>query len=100
MAQLDRYTIEELGLAGRVLMATAARECLAELRRRWPDCRRPVILAGPGNNGGDGIALAYYAQAAGLAPTLVLCGERGLQPASAGEDSGLKAALQRDGGTV
>jgi hydroxyethylthiazole kinase-like uncharacterized protein yjeF len=73
MAALDRYTIEQVGLSGRILMASAARECLRILRERWPECRRPLILAGPGNNGGDGIALAYYAQATGLEPTLTLC---------------------------
>jgi NAD(P)H-hydrate epimerase len=73
MAALDRYSIAQLGLSSRVLMATAAREVLAVLRQRWPAARRVLILAGPGNNGGDGVALAYYAQAAGLAPTLLLC---------------------------
>jgi NAD(P)H-hydrate epimerase len=73
MAALDRYSARSLGLSGHILMACAARECLRVLRERWPATRRVLVLAGPGNNGGDGVALAYYAQAAGLSPTLLLC---------------------------
>jgi len=73
MAELDRYTIETLGLDSKLLMSNAAREVLRVMRERLPRAMRPVIFAGTGNNGGDGVALAYYAQQEGLAPTLVLC---------------------------
>ncbi len=73
MAALDRYTIDTVGLDGKLLMSNAAREVLRHLRERFPRVKRPVIFAGSGNNGGDGIALAYYAQQEGLSPALVLC---------------------------
>jgi ADP-dependent NAD(P)H-hydrate dehydratase / NAD(P)H-hydrate epimerase len=87
MADLDRYTIETLGLDGKLLMSSAARAVLAAIQRRFPGCQRPVIFAGTGNNGGDGIALAYYAQAAGLAPQLVLCHPQITDPPSLSLDS-------------
>ncbi len=73
MADLDKYTIERLGLDGKLLMSSAAREVLRVMRTVYPHVQKPVILAGTGNNGGDGVALAYYAQQDGLTPTLILC---------------------------
>ena len=73
MAQLDKFTIESHGLDGKILMSNAAREAFNCIRQRWPHVRRPVIFAGTGNNGGDGIALAYYAQQAGMSPLVVIC---------------------------
>jgi len=56
MRRVDAYCIEQLGLPGIVLMEHAAIALRRELRE-WPE--RPVIvLVGPGNNGGDGLALA------------------------------------------
>ena len=73
MAQLDRYTIDHLGLDGKILMSSAARETLRFIMEMYPGVRSPLIFAGTGNNGGDGVALAYYALQAGLSPELVLC---------------------------
>lgn len=87
MAELDRYTIETVGLDGKLLMSNAAREVLRVLRERFPKSRRPVIFAGTGNNGGDGVALAYYAQQEGLAPALVLCHSGIANPPQLSEDS-------------
>jgi len=56
MRSVDAFCIEELGLPGIVLMEHAAIALQRELQD-WPE--RPVIvLVGPGNNGGDGLALA------------------------------------------
>lgn len=60
MRAADRATIEELGVPGFTLMETAARGALAELEE-WagPSGELSVlVLAGKGNNGGDGLALA------------------------------------------
>jgi NAD(P)H-hydrate repair Nnr-like enzyme with NAD(P)H-hydrate epimerase domain len=59
MREIDRAAIEQRGIPAIVLMENAARAC-AELfaaefpRNRYPDC---LILAGKGNNGGDGLAI-------------------------------------------
>ncbi len=61
---LDRRAVEEFGIPGIVLMENAALGCdrvLAEIgaadRRFAPPWR---IVCGPGNNGGDGLALARH----------------------------------------
>ena len=60
----DRRAIEEYGIPGIVLMENAARGCadlLLELSGREPDLVPPyTIICGPGNNGGDGFALARH----------------------------------------
>lgn len=60
------------GVPGYLLMERAATAALAWLRRTWPCVRRPLVVCGAGNNGGDGLVLARLAAAAGLGPTVVL----------------------------
>jgi len=95
MGALDRFTIETLGLDGKLLMSSAAREVLRVLRERFPRARRPLIFAGVGNNGGDGVALALYAQHAGLSPTLVLCHPEIAEPPQLSPDSAYFLAIAR-----
>lgn len=60
MARLDRKTIEEIGIPGIVLMENAGRGAAAFYQEVIPDLveRRIGIVAGSGNNGGDGFVLA------------------------------------------
>ncbi|MCH2186300.1 hypothetical protein MK280_10560, partial [Myxococcota bacterium] len=62
MHALDRYTIDQEGVASAVLMERAGRavfECVMErLARRPQGERRVCVLCGPGNNGGDGFVIA------------------------------------------
>ena len=58
MAALDSRTIEEIGLPGIVLMERAALGVADEIVSRFPTPGRAVTLVGPGNNGGDGLAIA------------------------------------------
>ncbi len=60
--ELDRRVIEGLALPGIALMELAARG-VADAIARWhaPEARRgTVVLCGPGNNGGDGYAVARW----------------------------------------
>ena len=60
MQQADRQAIEQLGLPGVVLMENAGRAASEQLCRAFPELfPGPVlILAGKGNNGGDGYVMA------------------------------------------
>ena len=68
---IDAHAIEELGIPGYMLMKRAGEAALRCLRTRWPMAHRIVIVCGSGNNGGDGYVLARFAQAAGLAVTVL-----------------------------
>lgn len=63
------------GVAGYALMQRAAAAALAALRRRWPEAGSIAVVAGPGNNGGDGLVLARLAHAAGMNVATLLVGE-------------------------
>lgn len=56
----------EAGISGARLMRRAASAAWQALRTRWPQATQVIVLAGPGNNGGDGYLLAVMAQAAGI----------------------------------
>lgn len=55
--ELDRRLIEDAGLPSIALMESAARGA-ADAVHGWFGPRRAVVLCGPGNNGGDGYAIA------------------------------------------
>ncbi len=58
MRAIDERAIKEQGIPARLLMENAARACALGVRQQWPGVRRPLVLCGGGNNGGDGLALA------------------------------------------
>jgi hydroxyethylthiazole kinase-like uncharacterized protein yjeF len=67
MRELDRATIEELGLPAMTLMETAGRAVAdAALRMLWPDRGHVVVVCGPGNNGGDGYVAARVLRERGI----------------------------------
>jgi NAD(P)H-hydrate epimerase len=73
--EIDRVAIEEYGIPGVVLMENAGRGT-ADVALDWlgsPADQRAVILAGPGNNGGDGYVIARHLHNAGVHTTTVLC---------------------------
>lgn len=55
----DRHAIEELGVPGVVLMENAGRGCV-DLMERVGIGGPVVVLAGKGNNGGDGFVIARH----------------------------------------
>jgi hydroxyethylthiazole kinase-like uncharacterized protein yjeF len=74
MQELDRRTIEECGIPGIVLMENAGRGAVELLMRSFPEARTGsvAILAGSGNNGGDGFVIARYLKNWGLRATVYL----------------------------
>ncbi len=60
MAEIDKITIEKVGIPGIVLMENAAKGAFEFFLEVMPDLLRKSIgvVVGPGNNGGDGLAIA------------------------------------------
>lgn len=77
MRELDRRTIEDVGVPSVVLMENAGRSTYQVLRREFPELSGPVvILAGRGNNGGDGLVIARYLANDGFPVTVFLTASR------------------------
>ena len=62
--ELDRATIEDLGVPGPVLMERAALGVSSLVQARYAG-RHTLVVCGPGNNGGDGLAAARQLHLAG-----------------------------------
>ena len=77
MRELDRRTIEDLGVPSLVLMENAGRGTYQVLRREFPELSGPVVvLAGRGNNGGDGLVVARYLANEGFPVSVFLLADR------------------------
>ncbi|HSO19796.1 MAG TPA: NAD(P)H-hydrate dehydratase [Desulfosarcina sp.] len=74
MQRMDRQTIESFGIPGRVLMENAGRGAAAffleSIHRHHPGA--VGVLAGRGNNGGDGFVMARYLHQMGVRTTVFL----------------------------
>ena len=73
--ELDRLAIEAGGIPGIALMERAGLASWRVLRERWPAARRVSVVAGPGNNGGDGFVVARLAAEDGLSVSVCLTGD-------------------------
>lgn len=83
MKLLDRIAIDRFGLPGIVLMENASQNIFRAALEFWPDwpsLAKVIVLAGPGQNGGDGWALARLFAARGFSVScyLVKTGDRGV----------------------
>ncbi len=58
MAQIDERARREVGIPTLVLMENAASGVVSVLLEKFPKAKRILVVAGKGNNGGDGIAVA------------------------------------------
>lgn len=75
--EADRIQIEEKGLPGVVLMESAGRQAALRLMSLYPGRQEVLILAGPGNNGGDGLVMARYLHLAGRRVQVLLSHDAG-----------------------
>ncbi|MEL6919709.1 MAG: NAD(P)H-hydrate dehydratase [Pseudomonadota bacterium] len=66
MAASDRFTIAKTGQSGFQLMERASAAVVDVLLRDFVQTDRFVVLAGPGNNGGDGYVIAQILREKGL----------------------------------
>ncbi len=64
MRSLDAHAIDDIGIPGMLLMENAALAVLQVMEERYDDLEelRIAVVCGPGNNGGDGFALARQLQ--------------------------------------
>lgn len=78
MRRMDEMTIENFGLPGRVLMENAGRGAARVILENFPDiyASSVTVVAGRGNNGGDGFVIARYLDQAGVNVTVYLLAER------------------------
>ena len=65
MRELDRITIEEVGIPGTVLMEVAGRGCAEAVEELLGEAGRVAVVCGKGNNGGDGFVAARHLRHAG-----------------------------------
>ncbi|MDH3721260.1 MAG: NAD(P)H-hydrate dehydratase [Desulfobacteraceae bacterium] len=78
MQQMDGSTIESFGLPGRILMENAGRGATQFFLEQFEDAENKKIgvIAGRGNNGGDGFVIARYLAQKGISVTVYLLSER------------------------
>jgi ADP-dependent NAD(P)H-hydrate dehydratase / NAD(P)H-hydrate epimerase len=76
MADADRQAIAG-GIAGSELMESAGRAVAEAVAERHPSGSRVVVVAGPGNNGGDGFVAARLLAERGARVEIMLLGDVG-----------------------
>jgi ADP-dependent NAD(P)H-hydrate dehydratase / NAD(P)H-hydrate epimerase len=95
MRELDRIAIEQIGLPSLVLMENAALGVVDAIAQRYPDAESAAIFCGPGNNGGDGLAVARQlaTRGYGVAVFLALAGQGDGKPPAG--DAAVQLAICR-----
>ncbi|WP_321413994.1 NAD(P)H-hydrate dehydratase [uncultured Desulfobacter sp.] len=77
MQQMDKNTIETFGIPGRVLMENAGRGALEMLSDYFDlEGGRVAVMAGRGNNGGDGFVIGRYLMEIGVSVSFFLLSSR------------------------
>jgi ADP-dependent NAD(P)H-hydrate dehydratase / NAD(P)H-hydrate epimerase len=114
MREVDRRAVDQLGIPSLVLMENAALGVADALGRELPDASSAALFCGPGNNGGDGLALARHLTIRGYRVEtflthggrslsgdakrqLGICRAMGLEAVEIGDREGLEAAVAAAG---
>lgn len=80
MREVDRCAIEELGIPSLVLMENAAIGVVDAIGEVYEEAESAAIFCGPGNNGGDGLAIARHLAVRGYDVQVFLAaGRRGMR---------------------
>lgn len=74
--ELDRVAIEQFGIHSLVLMENAGNNAALQIASRFRVESRVTVLAGSGNNGGDGWVIARHLSALGFDVRGILIGQR------------------------
>ena len=110
MRAVDERAIGELGVPAVVLMENAALGVVEALGERFAGATRIAVFCGPGNNGGDGLAVARHLVVRGWRPSvwvvhggrplggdaarqLAICRALPLEVGEVGDEEELRAAL-------
>ncbi|RCK77374.1 MAG: NAD(P)HX epimerase / NAD(P)HX dehydratase [Ignavibacteriae bacterium] len=74
MRNIDRITIDSIGIPGCVLMENAGRGIVAHIIKKYGaiDKKNFLVICGKGNNGGDGFVVARYLYNLGANVTVLL----------------------------
>lgn len=73
--ELDRIAIEECKIDSFTLMRRAGAAAFELIRQSWPGVRSMIVVAGTGNNGGDGYVIARLARLANIRVMVVQVGD-------------------------
>jgi NAD(P)H-hydrate epimerase len=78
MQGIDKKAITKLGIIGPILMENAGIQITKEILKKFPQIQdeRVVIVAGKGNNGGDGFVVARHLFNQGCSPIVLLLASR------------------------
>lgn len=76
MRNIDRRAVEDFGIPSIVLMENAALAVVDAIESHYAQASRVVIFCGPGQNGGDGFAVARHLANHGRDPRIVVLGGR------------------------
>ncbi len=74
--KLDQYTIDNEPILPISLMERAARQCADWIISKYPRNTHVSIFSGPGNNGGDGLAIARMLCDEGYSVRMYICGSK------------------------
>ncbi|HTQ79004.1 MAG TPA: NAD(P)H-hydrate epimerase, partial [Thermoanaerobaculia bacterium] len=91
MQAVDRAAITDLGIPGPVLMENAALGVVDAIGEEYPEAESAVLFCGPGNNGGDGLAIARHLAVRGYEVQVFLA----FSGRSPSEDAALQLAICR-----
>src|SRR3954451_8535663 len=91
MREVDRAAIEELGIPSLVLMENAAIGVVEAIGESFGEAESVAVFCGPGNNGGDGLAVARHLSVRGFEVRIFLVtGGRALEG-----DAGIQLGICR-----